>query len=385
MRILFAAGGTGGHLSPALNLACAVEGSIPPGRAFFLTAGRNVEDGFLSARSFPREALFPGISSRPSPCNPTPWLRAMVRARRALRSFRPDALVATGGYVSLPLVAARLLFAPAPLYLLEQNALPGRAVRFAASFARLVFCHYDEAARLLGRRASAPGSPLPDSFALPPSFPPSMDRPAGGEGKSLAEKEAREQARVSFGLDPAPKTLLVAGGSLGSKGLNEMVLRNAGTLGRGLQVLHITGEGDFEKTAAFYGKSDISAKVLPFCDRMKEAYTAADLIVCRGGGMTVAEVCALGLPSVLVPYPHHRDDHQYRNAGVVARAGGGVILDEKEATEEAFRRTVVDLLENDERLARMARAARALAKPRAAEEILERIREDLGKGGRRVA
>jgi len=265
--------------------------------------------------------------------------------------------------VTVPVVLA-LRMTGIPLYLLEQNAVPGRATRAAARFARRVFCHFESASEKLKRRALAPGSPLSESILR--------------EGGSA--DEARTQARSFFGLDPDRKTLLVAGGSLGAQRLNTIVVDNLDALEEGHQILHITGARDFETIRTRYEQKGAAAKVMPFCNRMDQAYRAADLILCRAGGMTVAETCACGLPAVLVPYPHHKDRHQYHNAGPLVRSGAGVILEEEEAAGDGFCRRVLPLLDDADRLRAMAAASRSLAKPSAAADIIETIRHDLGNG-----
>jgi UDP-N-acetylglucosamine--N-acetylmuramyl-(pentapeptide) pyrophosphoryl-undecaprenol N-acetylglucosamine transferase len=360
MRVLFAAGGTGGHLSPALNLVEAIGHDEPDSRAVFLTSGRKVESSFLDRRPVESVSLFPREGARPSPFNPLPWLSAVRKARRLIRETRPSAVVATGGYVTLPVAAAAAL-SGLPLYLLEQNAVPGRATRVAAPLARRIFCHYEGAALKLGRHAAATGSPLSGNMAT-------------GTDRTVVE-----EARRFFGLARSTRTLLVAGGSLGARSLNSLVIGSLPTFGDEHQILHITGSADHDKVRKYYQihGDPAGVKILPFCDRMDLAYRASDLILCRAGGMTVAEICAVGLPSILIPYPHHRDGHQYHNAALIGASGAGIVVQEKEAAESGILRLARELLDDGERLERMGAAARELAKPAAAGEILAAIRNDL--------
>jgi UDP-N-acetylglucosamine--N-acetylmuramyl-(pentapeptide) pyrophosphoryl-undecaprenol N-acetylglucosamine transferase len=278
------------------------------------------------------------------------------------------AVVATGGYVTLPVAAAAAL-SGLPLYLLEQNAVPGRATRVAAPLARRIFCHYEGAAAKLGRHAAATGSPLSGTMA-------------GGTDRAEVE-----EARRFFGLDPKPRTLLVAGGSLGAHGLNSLVIGSLPAFGDEHQILHVTGTADHATVRKFYDVHGLptGVKILPFCDRMDLAYQASDLILCRAGGMTVAEICAVGLPSILIPYPYHRDGHQYHNASLVGASGAGLVVREKEAAERGILRLARELLDDGDRLERMAAAARTLAKPAAAGEILAAIRNDLSSRRRSKA
>ena len=359
MRILFAAGGTGGHLSPALNLAKALKNQDRACEVCFLTSGRKIEKDFLDADHFRAEPLFPEEKSRPSLFKPLRWLHAVRRARRFIKEFKPDALIGTGGYVTLVAAVAGLR-SGLRIYLLEQNAIPGRATRLVKLFARHIFCHYDEAAVGLGQRASAPGSPLSDAIR--------------------AQERAPSEAREHFGLEPDRPTLLVFGGSLGAFRLNRFVLDNVEALNDDVQILHIAGENDFEEVSDLYRHKGVSARVLPFCHEMHQAYRAADLLLSRAGGMTVAEACASGLPAVMVPY-RHKDGHQYPNARLMEKAGAGLLVREDEAGSESFRRSVSRLLDDRSQLKSMGDTSRGLGKLQATNMIIERIEEDLGSKG----
>lgn len=355
MRILFAAGGTGGHLSPALNLAKALNDHDPGCEISFLTSGRKIEDDFLEDSGYTVAPLFPEERSRPSLFKPLRWLNGVRRARRFINEFSPDALIGTGGYVTLVAVLSGLR-SGLSVYLLEQNAVPGRATRAARYFARHIFCHYEEAAAGLGRRASAPGSPLSDTI-------------------NAREGDA-PTAREHFGLDPDRPTLLVFGGSLGAFRLNRFVLDNVDVLDEDVQILHIAGPNDYEEVSTVYRDKGVTARVLPFCNEMHRAYSAADLLLCRAGGMTVAEACASGLPAVMVPY-RHKDDHQYRNARLMEEAGAGMIVREQDAGEQSFRKSVGALLTDSQRLKTMGDTSRGLGKIQATSAIVEQIGRDL--------
>lgn len=368
MRILFAAGGTGGHLRPALNLAGTLRRRDSRGEALFLTSGRAVESRFLEEEEWSVKPLFPGAASRPSLWNPLPWLRALVTAFRVVAAFKPHAVVATGGYAAIP-VLPWALCRRIPVYLLEPNAVPGRATRTMARAARRIFCQFEATARGLGERASAPGSPVWDSMAQ-----------NGSESSDAAA------ARAFLGLEKEKRTLLVAGGSLGARNLNEIVARSLGVLCDEHQVMFITGESDFEKVRNACAAAGVAARVVPFCNRMDVAYRAADLLLCRAGGMTVAEAMVAGLPAILVPYPHHKDRHQYRNAEELAAGEAARIVDEKEFLPDTFSREVVDLLDDAAKLGAMRESALRMAKPGASSKILDLIEEDLSlKGKQNVA
>jgi UDP-N-acetylglucosamine--N-acetylmuramyl-(pentapeptide) pyrophosphoryl-undecaprenol N-acetylglucosamine transferase len=365
MKVLFAGGGTGGHIVPGRNLAEWLRADDPKQHAVrFLTAGRKVEDSFFEKSPWTRKALFKGYASRPSPLNPWPWWRALRMARKEISTFKPDALILLGGYASLPaaLVAKGRGCA---LYVLEQNALPGRTSRVAAWIGRRIFCHFKDAAGRIGKKAVVTGSPLAPGFGY-------------------CDGASREELRRGFGLDPQLKTLLVAGGSQGAQAVNDLMMRSIPLLtkksGTRLQVLHVAGARDFERVRDRYASSDLHSAVIPFSDPMERAYRAAELILCRGGGMTVAEITAMGLPAVIVPYPHHKDQHQVHNAREMVDAGGAFILEEQKASPEAFARYAEEVLFDPERLAAMSDGASRVGRRDGAERILEIIRSDIREG-----
>lgn len=361
MKILFAAGGTGGHIIPARNLAEWLDADADHHEVRFLTAGRKIEDAFFELERWRVQPLFEGCASRPSLLRTRAWIRAAARARREIQSFKPHALVLSGGYVSLPALLGWGVFKRF-LYVLEQNAVPGKTVRFATLPAKRIFCHFEAAAKRIGRKAVVTGSPLPPDF---------------GETQRLP----LEGVRRSLGLKPELMTLLVAGGSQGAKAVNDLVLDHLHLIdqfGMGrIQVLHVSGPNDFERVQYRYSKADVPAVVKPFLDPLERAYRAADLVICRGGGMTIAEVTAFGLPAVVVPYPHHKDMHQYANALEVREAGGAVILEEKKFSADAFHDHVIDVLLKPPRLVDMSQRSRDAGRLSGGGHIMEMMKKDI--------
>jgi UDP-N-acetylglucosamine--N-acetylmuramyl-(pentapeptide) pyrophosphoryl-undecaprenol N-acetylglucosamine transferase len=360
MRVLFAAGGTGGHIIPARNLAEWLDADADSHEVRFLTAGRTIENAFFELERWRRRPLFEGYASRPSLFRPRAWFRAAAWARQEIKSFRPHALVLSGGYVSLPALLGWGVFGRY-LYVLEQNALPGKTVRLATLPARRIFCHFEAAAKKIGGKAVVTGSPLPPGF---------------GETQRLP----LEGVRKSLGLKPELMTLLVAGGSQGAKAVNDLVLDRLHLIdqyGMGkIQVLHVAGPNDFERVQYRHSKSGVPSVVKPFLDPMESAYRAADLVICRGGGMTIAEVTGFGLPAVVVPYPHHKDMHQYANALEVREAGGAVILEEKNFSDDAFHSHVIEVLLKPPRLLDMSQRSRDAGRLSGGGHIVEVMKKD---------
>lgn len=340
-RVCLVSGGTGGHLMPALVLARALRarGHDP----VLVTEGRDVERELLR-RELPDVVECQLPSARGSRLGLPLWLlRATATARRLLREQHVDAVVSTGGRPSVPVgLAARSL--GLPLFLLEQNAITGRANRWLSPFARRIY-HGLPAVHAIGARSLLTGTPL---------------RPEIG-------RIDRQVAREELGLPLQASVVLVTGGSQGARSLNEAVpkalLRIAARLPqRPLHVLHLAGLGRDEEVRRTYasGERDVVAQVRPVAQDMARLFAAADLVVCRGGGTTVAELCAVGRAAVIVPYPHHKDRQQLRNAEVLARAGAAVIVEEPQLTVERLADLLQALFADPQRLAAMGRAARAL-------------------------
>lgn len=301
-----------------------------------VTEGRPVEDSLLARSGVEAESLHLGGRG------PTlVWrvLRATRDARRLLEEHRIDLVLGTGGKTSVPVaLAAKTL--SLPVCLLEQNATTGRCNRLLAPFARRIYLGLPQARP--DRRALMTGTPL---------------RPGIG-GIS------REEARRMLTLAPDAPTVLVVGGSQGAQTLNELVPRALTRVGSSLQVLHLSGNGQDEAVKLRYGQgrgSGFVAHVRPLVKDMAPWYAAADLVICRGGGCTIAELMAAGRPAIVVPYPHHKDRQQYWNGLVLERGGAGIVIEQKDLREDGLRDLVASWLERRDDLAAMGAAARALA------------------------
>ncbi len=348
--IVFIGGGTGGHLQPGVVLRDALLRRHPDWRGPFLLAGRAVERSFVPQGATCLE-LFPGRTSRPAPWRADLYVRAWIAAARELARLKPDLLVFLGGYVAF---IARLARWNVPMVILESNVLPGRSVRLAAPFAKRLFLQWlpPAAARLPMMRARVTGMPLKFE-SLPP------------------QREARSQLR----LKREARVLLVLGGSLGATPINDLVLAGASDLAaaRSLQVLHLAGPRDEERVQAAYAAAGVDAVVLPFCDAMASCYSAADLIVARAGGMTVAEIAAAGRPALFVPYPHHADHHQEWNARVLADAGAAWIVNEASTGADFVRTHVLPRLADPDDLELRGRKALELGRRDGTRRIVDEI------------
>ena len=356
LKILFAGGGTGGHLMPALALARV---AVELGHDVVLVgAQRGIEARILPGHPFrfhllPIEPLYRRQWWR-NFLLPLTWLRATRGADRVLRDEHPDIVVGTGGYAAGPVVL-RAQHAGIPTVLQEQNAFPGLTTRWLARRARQVHLGFPEAR---ARLSPGPRTKIFD-FGNPITPPGQVDAQA---------------ARSDLGLTGRERTVFVFGGSQGARRVNEVV---AGALEQGLldAVNLIWGTGAAHQTR--YAPLAVPGRVVVrgFFDPIATAYAAADLVVARAGAMTIAELCAWGKPNVLVPLPTAAADHQTSNARALADGGASVLLLEHGLTPESFARTVTGLVADGRRLAELGQAAQKRGHPNAARTILEKVLE----------
>jgi len=339
VRVLVMAGGTGGHVFPALAVAEALRAR---GAAVqWLGSRGGMESRLVPARGYPFHAVaVRGLRGR----GPVGWLQAPWRVLRAvggalavLRRVAPHVVLGMGGYASGPGgVAAWLL--GRPLVIHEQNAIPGLTNRILARLARTVL------------------------EAFPGSFPaPARARHTGNPLRAeIAALAARETTPRPAG---APLRVLVLGGSQGARALNEAVPAALAALGAraAVEVRHQAGERNLDAARAAYEAHGLDVEPLAFIDDMAASYAWADLVLCRAGAMTVAELAAAGVASVLVPFPFAVDDHQSANARYLGDAGAALVVPERELQPAQLAGLLADLASARERLAAMAAAARRLA------------------------
>ena len=355
MKVVIAGGGTAGHVNPAIALAHALEGDEV---SFIGTAG-GAESRLVPAAGFPSEVIdVRGFDrSRPLSLAATGFraLGAVAASRKLLKRLAPDVVVGMGGYVSLPVcLAAKARGIPVVIH--EQNIVFGLANRVCRRFAARIAVSFEETLVDVKSKGAFVGNPVSPSMV------------------TIDPAEERRRGFERFELDPARKTLLVFGGSQGAKRINDaagglvMLWRDRPDL----QVLHISGRRWEPSTELQPGR--LIYRRVEFVDRMTEAYAVANLALCRGGATTVAELCVMGLPSIVVPYPYHRDRQQERHGRVLERAGAAKVLLDDDTTTESVDREAGSLLADAERLARMASSARALGRPQAADDLAAVVR-----------
>ncbi len=351
--VLIMAGGTGGHIFPGLAVAEALRARGVP--VAWLGACGGMENMLVPGRGIPLHTLavhgVRGTGMKRRLLAPWMLLRAVGAALGVLRRLRPRSVLSMGGYAAGPGgVAAWLL--RRPLLVHEQNRVPGITNRWLAKLARRVLAGFADAFAP-AVHAEWVGNPVRTEIGA-------LDAPAG---------------RLA-GHQGAPR-VLVLGGSLGARTLNLRVPEALAQLTPDVrpEVWHQCGtRGDAEARAA-YAEADVAARIEPFIDDMAAAYAWADLVVCRAGALTIAELCAAGIGAVLVPFPYAVDDHQTRNAEAMDRVGAACIVQERDMQADTLVAHLRELLADRARLAAMAVAARTLAKPEAAATIAARCLE----------
>jgi UDP-N-acetylglucosamine--N-acetylmuramyl-(pentapeptide) pyrophosphoryl-undecaprenol N-acetylglucosamine transferase len=366
VRVVFAGGGTGGHLYPALAIARALVRVRPDAKPFFVGAQRGVEREVLPTANFEYELLDLHPLYRRAVWNNWKTLWGAVGAwRRASKLTREQSgrirlVVGTGGYAS-GLTLAYAATHRIAYVLQEQNSYPGLTMRAFARWAREIYLGFPEAARYLrpGQRTAVvdAGNPIE-----PPPVP-RPDRAAARRVWNLPERSGR--------------VLLVFGGSQGARAINQTVdaWLAAGRLPAEVFVVWATGRATYEQ---FRGRESERVRVRPYISPMRDAYAATDLAVARAGAMSTAEMCAWGIPQILVPLPTAAADHQTVNARTLAAANAGVYVPQEEFTPDRLDTLVRELTANQSRFAALSAGARARARPDAAEQIARRIAALLG-------
>jgi UDP-N-acetylglucosamine--N-acetylmuramyl-(pentapeptide) pyrophosphoryl-undecaprenol N-acetylglucosamine transferase len=356
MRMLIAGGGTGGHLFPGLALAEEVKTRHPRNDVLFVGTPRGLESKIVPKNGFPLELIDveplkrQGVSGTLRGLGRLP--RAVWQSRRILRRFDPDVVVGVGGYASGPVVMTAWMLR-IPTAVQEQNALPGFTNRTLGRFARACFIAFEEArAGFPPKRTHLLGNPIRRAF---------LDN-------------------YLHARDPSAERLsiLVTGGSQGAHVLNLRVAEAleilAPALGKRVSVVHQTGEKDLPEIARRYQaleESGVQIEATAFIDEMAKAYAQADLLVCRAGATTIAELTVCKKPAILVPFPYAADDHQTVNAQSMVRNGAAVLIAERDLTGQKLADELRALEGDRERLRRMARQSGLLGRPEAAREIAE--------------
>ena len=358
LAVVIAGGGTGGHLYPGIAVARELLRREPGAVVTFAGTARGIE-----ARVIPREGFALDLlrSSGLKGTSLTARARGFgllplsgMDAWGIVSKRRPNLVIGVGGYSSGPVVLAAALRG-IPTMLLEQNAVPGLTNRLLGKVVSAAAVTFESTVSFFGRRAFVAGNPIRQEFLSTTA----TDAVGGGsEG------------------DAAPR-VLIFGGSQGAHAINMAMVEAAPRLAArgGVAITHQTGERDLARVRDGYREAGLAARIEPFLYEMDREMKNADLIICRAGATTIAELTAAGKPSVLIPLPTAADDHQRKNAEVLQQAGAAEVIEQSNLSGAALAERIGGLLRDPDRRQRMATAARALARPEAARVIVDRALE----------
>jgi len=352
VKLLIAGGGTGGHVFPALAIAQEWLSRGSEREVLLVGTERGIEMKLVPQAGLPLETLrVAGLKGKGGATllrNLAMLAPAMLDARRVLRRHQPVAAFGVGGYAAGPMLLATWL-GRVPNVIFEPNAEPGFTNRVLAQISTRIATGYEVSARAWGRKAIVTGCPVrPEFFSITPRRP----------GK--------------------PFRLLVTGGSQGALPINRALVDAMDRLAARkseLAIVHQTGERDYNAVRTAYARREINAEVVPFLTDMAERFAWADVIVCRAGAITAAEIAAAGRAAIFIPFGRATDSHQLRNAQEMTRAGAGRLISEVELTAERLTAEIFLLLDQPQEIEKLSTAARRLARPGAARDIVNLIEE----------
>lgn len=354
---IFAGGGTGGHLYPAVAIAQRIKELRPQSHIRFVGTRRGLEARLIPTLGFPLSYIaVRGITRSLTIGNvlvPLVLLQSLLQCVSLLLKYKPNAVIGTGGYVSGPLVFIAVLLG-IPTLIQEQNSYPGLTTRLLARCARRVHISFIESRRYFKKT---------DNVVL-----------TGNPVRKFDEQKSKKQACYSFNLNPQDPILLVFGGSQGAHAMNQALLDTLDEImnGSSLQIIWGTGQNDFaavQKSALRYPERMWAAAYIA---DMAAAYGAADIALTRAGALTLAELTVVGVPAILVPYPYAAANHQYTNARALESNNACIIIDQ-EKLHERLKTELMSLLTDEQKRAKMAEAMRRSAFPNATEDIVNSI------------
>lgn len=356
MRLLIAGGGTGGHLFPGIAVAEEFLSRDPSNKVLFVGTERGIEARVLPRLGFRHEFIAAAGIRKMNRLSQLKGLAMLLygysQSRKILRDFDPDLVLGVGGYASGPVVlAARGL--QIRRFIHEQNAIPGLTNKFLARYAEKIFVSLDESQKFFPKgKLVLTGNPVRKEI-MAEMLCPVVDR-----------------------KEPDTFNLLIFGGSSGAHSINMAVIDALPLLGvekELLSITHQTGERDLQEVRAAYEKAQFHGKVVPFIEDMAAAYSEADLVICRAGATTIAEVTASGKPCVFIPYPHAVDDHQRLNAEALLKKQAGFMLLERELSGESLAGQIRELMNDPQQLRLVGDNARGLAQVDAARTIVDEM------------
>ena len=355
LSVLIAGGGTGGHLYPGIAVARALMARVPDAQAVFVGTAGGIEARVIPREGFALEVIrsagLKGKSVRGRARGVALLPASAVDAWRVITRTRPSVVIGVGGYSSGPVVLLAAVRG-VPTLLMEQNAVPGLTNRLLAPVVDAAAVAFPESARFFGPKAVVSGNPVRPEFFQ------------------------HEEAHGHDVGPPGAARVLVFGGSQGAHAINMAMVEAAARLAAAaprMAITHQTGARDLEMVRDHYRRAGLEVRVEPFLFAIDREMKAADLVVCRAGATTVAELAALGKASILIPLPTATDDHQRRNALALVREGAALMVEQRELSGDRLATEMLSLAADTARRRGMGEAARRLARPDAARVIVEKV------------
>ncbi|MBN1787066.1 MAG: UDP-N-acetylglucosamine--N-acetylmuramyl-(pentapeptide) pyrophosphoryl-undecaprenol N-acetylglucosamine transferase [Sedimentisphaerales bacterium] len=358
-HIYFAAGGTGGHIYPAIAVAKEILRADPSCKITFFCSQRPIDARILSGTGFNIVPL-PARAFSKNPYKMLSFIKAVffgknIVAQNIISDSAQSVLFSTGGFVSAcAVLAANDLKIPTAM--LNIDSLPGKANKLLARYVKDIFVQFEDTGKYFGSnrtKVTVSGCPLPSAFF----------------------NAAKETAMESLGLNPKKKVLLITGASSGSANINNVInylFDRLESLSSDWQIVHLAGIAHYDTVRTFYKRADINHVVLDYCDDMPSLLAAADLVIGRAGAMSIAEFAASGTPAICLPYPYHSDKHQRHNAQYLLEAGCGCIVEDLCDTEKTARLlwpVLCELAGSDGKLRQMRQNCDKIVNPDAAKQI----------------
>lgn len=362
-RVLLTTGGTGGHIFPALAVAEEIQARFPRARVLFVGGLRGLERELSTKAGLEFEGLpvKPFIGRGFRAVFALYWLLvSQMKALQLLGKYRPEVVLGFGGYAAFaPLFAGKLRGVPTAVH--EQNSIPGVTNRIMGKMAKKILVSFPDSTRYFDvKKSLVTGNPVRASF------------------RALREQEQNSGSETHH---ISGKRLLVIGGSQGAMSVNTAIMNALPQLrAAGVSIRHQTGKRDYQRVLDGYEERGVAAdQVSAFIDDMAAACAGADLIVCRAGATSIAELTVAGKPALFIPFPYATHNHQVSNARFLERAGAALCVEEKELVNKDLAQLILDLLQDTEKLAAMAGAARELGRPDAAAAVVDALEKLAGE------
>lgn len=366
LKVIISGGGTGGHIYPGISLAYEIKERDINNDILFVGTERGLEsklvprEGFeiikIKARGIKRKICFENLTAI------VIFLISLFQSYKIIKKYKPDIVFGTGGYVSGSVVLMAAILG-IPTFIHEQNVIPGITNKFLSRITRATFLSFNQSKEYFNNKAKLIFTGNPIRF------------------KNIKQNTDREYKK--FNLDSLKKTILVLGGSKGAASINSAVLKGIDliedVIKNSWQVLLISGQDDYDNIMEIVGEDNEILSIEPYLYDIEKAYSLADLVICRAGATTLAEIGAYGLPAILIPYPYATQDHQGINAKIFEREGAAILIVENDLSGEKIAQVLLDLLKNKNQLEIMAIKSRELSNMNSAKKIVDYISDYIKK------